>query len=709
MKRWYRNIKGCIAVFVGLCLGFSSTGVYADTLNTASYSGDSLSANDSLNVILSETESQIDDERAYSDERIVVVMQQDGINVLQEECEKETVQRGNNELSLVCEEIEESIEGSGDFQFSTIELSDGMTVEEAVDYYGSLPGVAFAQPDYVLEPEDDIDSSLAVDVKTEAGLMVNDQYAGAQWYLEQMHMDSIWEYTQDIPYTKIRVAIVDTGLDVSHPDLQRAVNKELCVSSVNSNFDKITTDLGRSGHGTHIAGIIGATSNNEIGIAGLASDRVELMGIRCQTENSIYSSYAARGVEYAVEHGARIINMSLGTTSSDNLLKAAMEYAYSQNVLVVCSAGNTGSSGSHYPSGYDETIGVIAVDKNNQKMSTSNYGNDNYLSAPGSSIYSTLPNGQYGYLSGTSMAAGVVSGIAAYVLSLNPSMTVEQLKSVLSETATDIYDKGFDAYSGWGVINPYQAIARMTGSANTVGGFVNRLYQLVMERVPDAEGLEYWIDLLKQRSSTGAEVVQQFIESPEFTSRSLSDEQYITILYQVFMGRVPDADGYYYWIDLLERGVSRSYVANQFCTSAEFGQICDRCGITAGKMMLQENRDVNVGLTAFIARQYTKALERNYDIEGINYWTGEIMSGRYQIMAVCTEGFFHSKEFYQKNLTDEEYIKVLYRTFFDREYDSEGLQYWLGKLTSGAMTRDHILYEFSSSEEFKKIRADYGF
>ena len=175
------------------------------------------------------------------------------------------------------------------------------------------------------------------------------------------------------------------------------------------------------------------------------------------------------------------------------------------------------------------------------------------------------------------------------------------------------------------------------------------------------------------------------------------------------MGRDPDSDGYYYWMNLLKNGVSRSYVANQFCTSAEFGRICSNCGITAGRMVLHENRDVNIGLTAFMARQYTKALGRNYDVDGINYWTGEILAGRYQVVEVCTDGFFHSKEFYQKNLTDEAYIKVLYQTFFDREYDQEGLQYWLGQLASGAMTRDHILNDFSLSAEFENIRADYGF
>ena len=143
--------------------------------------------------------------------------------------------------------------------------------------------------------------------------------------------------------------------------------------------------------------------------------------------------------------------------------------------------------------------------------------------------------------------------------------------------------------------------------------------------------------------------------------------------------------------------------------SAEFVQICKNCGITAGSMDLKENRDRNVGLTGFVARQYTKALGRAFDVEGINYWTGEILDGRYSIIDVCTDGFFHSKEFLNKNLSNEEYVKVLYRTFFDREYDEPGLQYWMLQMKTGAMSRNQILYNFAASSEFQNIRAKYGF
>lgn len=715
MRKRNFQFNRIIAIATAFFLTFSTSAVYAETYIATYSDNESVSANEydgvetnnSFERILNETESYVDESREYSKERIVVVMEKDGIATLKSECEDEFLVGTDDALVQICDEILDSMEGIGAFQFSTIEIADDVTVSEAVDYYGNLPGVAFAQPDYLLEIE--TENSGIEDMETEGVSSVNDPNADAQWYLEKLNMDTVWEYTKDISFTKIKVAVVDTGLDVNHPDLQNAVNRDLCVSSVNSNFDKITTDLGKTGHGTHIAGIIGATANNGIGITGLAADRVELMGIRCQTETSIYSSYAARGVKFAVDNGARLINISLGTTTDDNLLKAAMEYAYSRDVLVICSAGNTGSSGVHYPSGYNETIGIISVDQNNTKTSSSNFGADNFISAPGSNIYSTLPDGKYGYMSGTSMASGVATAVAAYILSLEPSLTVEELKEVMAQTATDIYTSGFDDYSGWGVVNLLDAVTQVNQNVTTVGGFVNRLYRLAMEREADAEGLAYWIGTLKSGEKTGAKVAEGFIESPEFTNRDLSDEKYVTILYQIFMGREPDAEGFQYWIKLLSSGVSRTFVANQFCTSSEFIQICERCGIVAGTMDLKENRDRNEGLTGFVARQYTKALERTFDIEGINYWTGEILEGRYSITDVCTNGFFHSKEFLNKNLSNEEYVKVLYRTFFDREYDEPGLQYWVLQMKTGAMSRDQILYNFAASSEFQNIRAKYGF
>ena len=110
----------------------------------------------------------------------------------------------------------------------------------------------------------------------------------------------------------------------------------------------------------------------------------------------------------------------------------------------------------------------------------------------------------------------------------------------------------------------------------------------------------------------------------------------------------------------------------------------------------------------FVSRLYTKALGRGYDINGLNDWCNRIVDKKMSVTEVATTGFFHSPEFSNKNLSNEEYIKVLYRTFLDREYDSAGLYYWLNNLNSGSMTRDQVLLGFSCSAEFGKMMKDYG-
>lgn len=670
-----RGIASLLATVIVLLEGaLSVTAIPQDAVDLLDT--DTVSANTAYADYIHQANPQIDESRDYSKERIIVV-----------------ADNGN------------------EFDFSTVAIDKAMTVQEAIEYYEELPGVAFAQPDYVLDTTEEFDYYIDSGevVAEEEFKNLNDPLATNQWYLKTLQMDMVWDYIKDMPYTKIKVAVVDTGIDANHQDLQKAINPDLCVSSVDERFEKITTDFGKTGHGTHIAGIIGATANNKEGIAGIAADRVEIMAIRCQTETTMYSSYAARGVRYAVDHGARVINMSVGTTKEDSVLKAAVEYAYSHNALVVCSAGNAANDGPHYPSGYNETIGIISLDKDNKRASSSNYGKSNFISAPGRNIYSTLPGGKYGFLSGTSMASGVVSGYAALLLSLEPTMTVDQLKDIMAKTATDIYASGFDNDSGWGAINPFEAVTELCGNVNTINGFVNRLYKIAMGRNADEEGMAYWTDTLQSGEKTGAMAAAGFLQSKEFQNKDLSNEQYVETLYQLFMGRKPDEAGYQYWVSLLENGMSRTYIANEFCTAKEFVQICENCGFQSGRMELTENRDKNGGLTAFVSRQYTKALGREFDVEGLNYWTGEILAGSISVTDMCTTGFFHSKEMQLKNLSDEEYVKVLYRTFFDREYDEGGLNYWLTQLRTGAMTKDQILNSFAISQEFQNVRARYAF
>lgn len=240
-----------------------------------------------------------------------------------------------------------------------------------------------------------------------------------------------------------------------------------------------------------------------------------------------------------------------------------------------------------------------------------------------------------------------------------------------------------------------------------IRAFVTRIYKLALGREPEAEGLDYWTNELASGAETGAEVAGGFFFSREMKMKNLTDKQFLNICYTVMMDRTGDAGGIEYWMNTMKNGFGREGVFNDFCQSKEFGIICNSYGIIPGTYAGAVGRSRNIGLSAFMSRLYTKALGRAYDEEGMDYWCEEITKGNYTLMQVSTEQFFHSKEFISKGLNDEEYIKVLYRTFFDREYDQTGLNYWLDELALGK-ERDYILNEFANSKEFAIIRASYG-
>ena len=124
---------------------------------------------------------------------------------------------------------------------------------------------------------------------------------------------------------------------------------------------------------------------------------------------------------------------------------------------------------------------------------------------------------------------------------------------------------------------------------------------------------------------------------------------------------------------------------------------------------LTQGRDRNEGATRFVARLYRNVLGREYDVPGLNTWCNTICDKKQSVEYVSTVGFFHSKEFQNKQLSDKEFVDVLYQTFFDREYDAEGMQYWLNEMQQKRMTRDQVLYYFANSKEFQTIRTKYGF
>lgn len=241
---------------------------------------------------------------------------------------------------------------------------------------------------------------------------------------------------------------------------------------------------------------------------------------------------------------------------------------------------------------------------------------------------------------------------------------------------------------------------------NEVKAFVNRLYSLALNREADEAGLNDWVDQLMSKRKTGNDVAAGFFFSQELEMRNVSDGEFVELLYKVMMNRDSDPSGKAYWLNMLNNGVSRRGIFNGFAGSKEFENICNSYGIDRGTTTATEGRDKNYGVTLFVARLYTQALGRNYDIAGLNDWCDRIADGTWSEKEVATTGFFESPEFLAKNLNNEEYIKVLYRTFLGREYDEQGLADWVGQLNSGRKTRTEVIAGFADSVEFAQIIAN---
>ena len=239
-----------------------------------------------------------------------------------------------------------------------------------------------------------------------------------------------------------------------------------------------------------------------------------------------------------------------------------------------------------------------------------------------------------------------------------------------------------------------------------VKDFVERLYQDILGRKADASGLQAWTDVLRSGSEQGAKVAQGFIDSVEFKNRSLSDKEYLTILYHTFFNRQPDASGLQAWLNVLDSGLTRMHVFRGFAESDEFTKICESYGIERGNANLTAPADQNEGVTKFVARCYRLCLGRREDSAGLNEWCNAILTGR-NTAKQAAFGFVFSSEFQNKHLSDTDFIKVMYRVFLDREADASGLSAW-GNVLRGGGNREHVFNGFADSPEFREICARYG-
>lgn len=269
----------------------------------------------------------------------------------------------------------------------------------------------------------------------------------------------------------LTVAVVDTGIDLDHPDLQaNLVTGQTFVAGTSTPDDDY-------GHGTHVAGIIAAVNNNG-GIIGVAPE-ASLMPVKVldrQGSGSVYK--VAEGIEWAVNHGAAIINLSLGTVADSATLKTAVDYAYNNGVLIVAAGGNCGDSAYYlngcsyqdqpvYPGAYSNVMAVASTDSNDNQSSFSNQGSYIEIAAPGSTIYSTYPPSSYTTLSGTSMAAPHVAGLAALVWSQNSGWTNQQVRTQIRSTAQDLGASGWDSQFGYGRIDAAGAMGSLQTTSIT--------------------------------------------------------------------------------------------------------------------------------------------------------------------------------------------------------------------------------------------------
>ena len=321
-----------------------------------------------------------------------------------------------------------------------------------------------------------------------AEIVPNDPNYREQWNLALINMPQAWDIEQG--NREVTVAVVDGGVDMQHPEFRSQLWRnvgEIPGNGVDDDGNGYIDDLNgwdfsdaptlpgkgdwtvrdnepedEIGHGTHVSGIIAAAANNGIGIAGIAW-RCRLMPLRADFKYGsggyLQNDDVAAAIVYAADNGARVVNMSWGDTVNTFIIEDAVAYAYARGCVMVAAAGNAGAVGSWYPAGLKTVISVAWLTKERQLSGDSNFGATIDIAAPGDEILSTDLNGGYQNLSGTSIAAAHVSGVAALVVSANPEYTNTEVRETLIRTAGPLF---ISELVGAGSLDAYTALTAST-------------------------------------------------------------------------------------------------------------------------------------------------------------------------------------------------------------------------------------------------------
>jgi subtilisin family serine protease len=362
------------------------------------------------------------------------------------------------------DELDDEIESVNGL--AVIEDEDGLDAEAVAEEYRHLPNVEYAEPSYEIKLEPEIGNVSHYDSSAQlagrlAGNAPNDPMFAQQWALNNAGQGGgasgadvsalkAWEKTKGSD--KIVVAVLDSGVDYTHsdlinniwvrpPDMAAYTDEELGEFDDVHGFSAVDGDdpMDQNGHGTHCAGIIGAEGDNDEGIAGI-NWKVQIMPLKFMSANgSGTTADAIKAINYVIERkragvNVRVISASWGSTMKSKALEDAIRKAGDEGILFVAASGNSSADSDkspHYPAGYDlpNVISVGALNRNDELASFSNYGAKSvHVAAPGAEILSTWLKGSYEEHSGTSMATPLVAGEAALILSVNPNLSVKELR-----------------------------------------------------------------------------------------------------------------------------------------------------------------------------------------------------------------------------------------------------------------------------------------
>jgi thermitase len=302
-------------------------------------------------------------------------------------------------------------------------------------YFTNRVDVEYAEPNYIYL-QNEIPNDLL--------------YLKYQWNLPIIQAEEGWKFSKG--NENVTIAVIDSGVDLDHPDLVHRLIKGYNVIEDNH----VPED--DNGHGTHVTGIIASEANNREGVAGITWFN-HIMPIKALNSEGYGSSFdVAKGIIWAVDHGARVINLSLGNYQPSELLQEAVRYAYDRDVVLISASGNDHSAQPSFPAAYPEVLSVGAVNPDGSRAEFSNYGDYLDVVAPGTEIPSTFVHNRYAALSGTSMAAPHVTALAGLIRSLNPNLTNTEVIDIIRKSTIDLGVPGKDDLFGNGLINVYKAM-----------------------------------------------------------------------------------------------------------------------------------------------------------------------------------------------------------------------------------------------------------